>query len=80
MRRSDPVVEVLAAMRRTRSAHLVRRFVHGSGGTSVVAVAGRRAVLKAWRRQAPAVANLEAAFGRMEVMRARGVPIPSALE
>src|SRR5438067_10621325 len=44
----DPVTQVLAAMRAFRPARLIRRFRHGSGGTSLVALEGQRVVLKAW--------------------------------
>jgi hypothetical protein len=76
----EPVAQVLAEMRKSRRARLVRRFRHGSGGTALVDLDGRRLVLKAWPVGSPTAANLPGAFHRMAVMRARGVPIPPVLE
>jgi Ser/Thr protein kinase RdoA (MazF antagonist) len=76
----DAVGQVLAAWRTTRQARLLRRFRHGSGGTSLVSVDGRPLVLKAWPFDAPTTANLPSALGRMETMRRRRVPIPEVLE
>jgi Phosphotransferase enzyme family len=75
----DPVVAVLAAMRASRPARSIRRFPHGSGGTSLVELDGRRVVLKAWPLDSPSATNLPDAFERMDVLRDRGVPIPAVL-
>jgi uncharacterized protein YdhG (YjbR/CyaY superfamily)/aminoglycoside phosphotransferase len=76
----DAVGQVLAVWRATRQASLVRRFRHGSGGTSLVSLDHHTLVLKAWPFDAPTTANLPSALGRMETMRQRRVPIPEVLE
>lgn len=76
----DPVRHVLAAWRGSRNVRLVRRFRHGAGGTSLVSVDGRPAVLKAWPEADAATARFPAALQRMQIIRARGVPVPAVLE
>jgi aminoglycoside phosphotransferase len=76
----DPVSRVLAEMTASRPARLIRRFRHGSGGTSLVALEGQPVVLKAWPACSPTTTNLPVAFERMQVMRDKGVPIPKVVE
>jgi Ser/Thr protein kinase RdoA (MazF antagonist) len=59
---------------------MIRRFRHGSGGTSLVALEGQRVVLKAWPACSPTTTNLPLAFERMQVLRAKGVAIPEVVE
>ncbi|MFI5269684.1 MAG: hypothetical protein ACHQ7M_20090, partial [Chloroflexota bacterium] len=76
----DAVGLVLADWQATRSVKLLRRFRHGSGGTSLASVDGRSVVLEAWPTAAPVTANLQPALRRMDATRRRGVPIPELLE
>ena len=77
---ADPVARVLSEMRRSRPARLIRRFRHGSGGTSLIALDGQEVVLKAWPARSPIAMNLPMAFQWMQAMRAKGVTVPSVVE
>lgn len=76
----DPVTRVLTEMSRSRPARLIRRFRHGSGGTSLIALDGHQVVLKAWPARSPIAMHLPMAFQRMQTMRAKGVTVPSVRE
>jgi len=77
---ADPVARVLSEMSRSRPARLIRRFRHGSRGTSLIALDGQEVVLKAWPARSPIAMNLPMAFQRMQMMRAKGVTVPSVVE
>lgn len=75
---NDPVRQVVRRSSIDRPARLVRRFRHGVGGTSLVNIDGRPAVMKAW--PADTGPDIRAALTRMSIMRRRDVPIPAVLE
>jgi Ser/Thr protein kinase RdoA (MazF antagonist) len=79
-RAPDAVRTVLAEMRPSRTARMLRRFRHGAGGASLVSVDGRTLVLKAWPCDSAFGDHLPVAFRFMRAMRARGVPIPEPVE
>lgn len=76
----DPVMRVVEYLAQSRDVAMVRRFVHGSGGTSLVRVDGVALVLKAWGTPSLLSTHLPAALERMSRMRGRGVPAPAVVE
>lgn len=76
----SPVAKVIELLSDERDIALVRRFVHGSGGTSLAVLDGNPVVVKAWPTSQRREHTLTTGLRCADAMATRQVPIPRLLE